>query len=355
MSFPEDTRNELARGVPERDCCQRALLLGILMGQARLEGDEGGTSPFLPSLGEAARVGGQAPLTVRLETPSNALVRLLLRLLRRFGAPPMRWQARRCLRFREQLRYHVRIGPLPHPQELFAPLGLQPHAGASGAGEVWRACEMNPPLIKRRCCKRAYLRGAFLAGGSVGHPSQYYHLEWVARSALHLEVLIDICNDLDLKVAHLRRRYHEVLYLKGAPEIARALTLMGATRSLLYLEEVRAVKETKNQVRRRVNCETANLARTMQAAVRQVAEIRLLQARIGLKALPDPLRAVARLRLRHPEASLAELGRRLDPPMTKVAVSRCLRRLAEMAQGLRPDGRAKRGAPGVASESSAIE
>lgn len=338
MSFPEDTRNELARGVPERDCCQRALLLGILMGQARLEADEAGRSPILPSSAGSAQVceHGQSPtlLTIRVETASNALVRLLLRLLRRFGDPPMRWQARRSLRFRDQLRYHVRIGPLPHPEELLGPLGLEPQGSPSGAGEVWRACEKNPPRLKRRCCKRAYLRGAFLAGGSVGHPSQYYHLEWVARSALHLEVLIDVCNDLDLKVGHLRRRHHEVLYLKGAPDIARALTLMGATRSLLYLEEVRAVKETKNQVHRRVNCETANLARTTRAAVRQVAEIRLLQARIGLKALPDPLRTVARLRLRHPDASLAELGRHLDPPMTKVAVSRCLKRLADMAEGL---------------------
>ena len=351
MSFSNDVKLELAHVVVEKPCCQRTLLAGILLSHGHIVEGEG-----LPA--------------VVLDITNAAGVRLVLRLARLCGNPSVTWEARRGTRFREETRYRIKLSSLPalafleavgitrcaepahlgegdvqrgalSPMALLVPSPATRAGGADGAassrvagraGDTWRGYELAE--VRKRCCKRAFVRGAFLAGGSVGHPQRYYHLEWISRNRLFEDVLMTLLHELELPVNALARKHHVAFYLKGASDIARALTLMGATMSLLYLEEVRAVKETKNLVHRRVNCETANLERTSQAAVRQVSDIRLIKEKLGFQRLSDDLRKVARLRLRYPDASYSELGKRLVPPATKVAVSRALQRLEKIAHGL---------------------
>jgi DNA-binding transcriptional regulator WhiA len=335
LSFSADVKNELVRAVPERSCCRGAMLGAIILADGALEEREG-------------------RLHCAVQTSSNACVRLLLRLIKLLGNPPTTWEAQRSPRFGKttaEYRYivRVRIGVMgvswrggarkpaaqpaqgPSPLPWLARLGITP-----GEGDSWGGYEYS--AVKKRCCKRAFLRGAFLAGGSVGHPARYYHLEWVARDAVLDEVLQQLLAEVELPARALQRTRHVARYLKASADIARALSLMGATQGLLKLEEVRAFKETKNQVRRRVNLETANLDRSSQASVRQVAAIRLLQERVGLRDLEPLVRTVARARLRWPEASYSELGRKLQPALDKVAICRHLQRLEKLAAGLRGTG-----------------
>ncbi|MBM3465177.1 MAG: DNA-binding protein WhiA [Armatimonadetes bacterium] len=316
-SFSHDVKEEMAHVTLERECCEKSLLAGVLMAAGRL-------------------VRQEDHLYCDLHTGHGAVARLVLRLARRFGHSGATWEAQRRARFREHLEYRVRLGPILASRSwtLFRRVALE----AYFAEEMTPAASEYPAAFvpRKRCCKRAFLRGAFLAGGSVGHPSRYYHLEWIARDPRLVASLHALLGDLEIPVSVLRRKGHVALYLKDAGSIARSLTWMGATRHLLLFEEVRSVKETRNAVNARVNCETANLERTMRAAVRQVADIRYLQSRIGMAALPPELRQVARARLRFPEASYAELGKRLQPRLSKLSVSRCLQRLQKMAFRLRP-------------------
>lgn len=308
--FSQDVKNELVLGLPERECCQKALVAALFLDQAHMETRDDGL-----------------PVCV-FETWSSPCVRLVLRLVRRFDSPPVTWEARHRTRFREGVQYTVRLGPAPRLGRFLGTLGFVPPCAGSG------------PLVyeytslKRKCCKRTFLRGVFLTSGSVVPPTRGYHLEWALRHPGSATTLQAILAEFGVDCRSRSREYHTVLYLKGSNHIALALNLMGAHGSLLRFEEVRAVRETKNQVHRRVNCDTANLARSSRVAVRQVGAVEFLQGRVGLASLPAELRQVARVRLRHPEASYVELGRRLEPVASKVLVGRRLVRLEKMAADL---------------------
>ena len=297
-------------GLPEKECCQKALVAALFLDQAHL-------APREDAL----------PVCV-FETWSSPCVRLVLRLVRRFDSPPVTWEARHRTLFREGVLYTVRVGPAPRLERFLGMLGfVLPEAGSGPLGYEYTT-------LKRKCCKRAFLRGVFLTSGSVIPPTRGYHLEWALRHPGSATALQAVLADLGVACRSRSREYHTVLTLKGSNQIALALNLMGAHGCLLRFEEVRAVKETKNQVHRRVNCDTANLERSSRVAVRQVGAVEFLQGKVGLSSLPPDLRQVARLRLRHPEASYVELGRRLEPVASKVLVGRRLGRLEKMAAEL---------------------
>ena len=194
---------------------------------------------------------------------------------------------------------------------------------------------MHHRLLRQNCCRRAFIRGAFLAVGSVSDPEKSYHFEIVCAApekACQLQELL-ASYDVDAKVV-LRKR-HYVVYIKEGSQIVELLGLMGAHISLMQLENVRIVKEMRNSVNRKVNCETANLNKTVSAAVRQAEDIRYIQEKIGLDKLPMDLEETARLRLEHTEASLKELGDMLSPKVGKSGVNHRLRKLSQIADDLR--------------------
>lgn len=190
-------------------------------------------------------------------------------------------------------------------------------------------------LLRQNCCRRAFIRGAFLAAGSLSDPRKSYHFEIVCASREKAEELKGLLVQMEIDAKYVKRQRHYVVYVKEGSQIVELLGLMGAHISLMELENVRIFKEMRNTVNRKVNCETANLNKTVSASVRQMEDIRFLQERTGLKGLPESLRQTALARLENPDASLKELGEMLDPPVGKSGVNHRLRRLSAMAEELR--------------------
>lgn len=194
---------------------------------------------------------------------------------------------------------------------------------------------MDQMVIQSMCCKRAYLRGAFLGGGSVSDPEKGYHLEFVSPTEEHAMFLKAIMETLEMHPKIVTRKNHYVVYLKEGAQIVDLLNIIGAHVALMELENIRIVKEVRNNVNRLVNCETANLKKTVSAAVRQVQDIEYLQNTIGLSSLPENLGEIARYRLEYSSATLKELGELLSPPVGKSGVNHRLKKLSELANQIR--------------------
>lgn len=190
-------------------------------------------------------------------------------------------------------------------------------------------------LLRQNCCRRAFIRGAFLAAGSVSDPEKSYHFEIVCASEEKAAQLRQLLIQYEIDAKTVIRKRHYVVYVKEGSQIVELLGLMGAHVSLMQLENVRIVKEMRNSVNRKVNCETANLNKTVSAAVRQVEDIRYIESTVGLHELSEGLEEIARLRLEHPDASLKELGDMLCPKVGKSGVNHRLRKLSLMAEQLR--------------------
>ena len=191
---------------------------------------------------------------------------------------------------------------------------------------------VNRMLLKQSCCKRACLRGAFLCAGSMSDPKKGYHLEFVCEQEKQAQQIREMIADFELEAKIICRKKHYVVYMKEGAAIVDLLNVMGARLSLMYLENLRVEKEVRNSVNRKVNCEAANITKTVNAATRQVEDIRLIREKMGLEGLPEPLRQMAYVRLENPQASLGELGKLLDPPVGKSGVNH---RLGELAKELK--------------------
>lgn len=190
-------------------------------------------------------------------------------------------------------------------------------------------------VIQETCCKRAFIRGAFLVSGSISDPKKSYHFEIVCTTMKKAEQIQKImqCFDLDAKIVNRKKSF--VVYLKEGAQIVDVLNVMEAHQALMELENVRILKEMRNSVNRKVNCETANINKTVSAAVKQIEDITYIKETEGLDKLPEGLRDIALTRLKYPEASLKELGGLLAEPVGKSGVNHRLRKLSEMAEELR--------------------
>lgn len=195
--------------------------------------------------------------------------------------------------------------------------------------------EVHPLLIKNSCCRRAFLRGAFLCIGSMSDPHKGYHLEFVCENEAHALQIQQVINSFEIEAKIVRRKKYYVVYLKEGSGIVDLLNVMGAHISLMQLENLRVEKEVRNSINRQVNCEAANITKTVNAASKQIEDIILLQKNYGLSNLPDNLRQMAEVRLEHPESSLQELGAYLNPPVGKSGVNHRLRKLSELAEKLK--------------------
>ena len=190
-------------------------------------------------------------------------------------------------------------------------------------------------LIKNSCCQRAFLRGAFLSIGSMSDPQKSYHLEFVCTDEDKARQLQSVIQgfEIDAKIV-LRKKYY-VVYLKEGSGIVDLLNVCEAPVALMNLENLRILKEMRNSINRRVNCEAANITKTVNAATRQIEDIEYLRDYYGFQKLPDNLRQMAEVRLEYPDAPLKELGEYLDPPVGKSGVNHRLRKLSELADRLR--------------------
>ncbi len=194
---------------------------------------------------------------------------------------------------------------------------------------------MSPQVTRNSCCKRAFLRDSFMCLGSISDPNKGYHLEYVCDRRQQAENLQEMIESFDIKAMIVRRKKYYVLYIKEGAGIVDLLNIMEAPVSLMNLENLRIVKEMRNSINRRVNCEVANITKTVNAATKQIEDITYLRDHYGFENLPVNLREMAEVRLEHPDSTLLELGRFLDPEVGKSGVNHRLRKLSELADKIK--------------------
>lgn len=190
-------------------------------------------------------------------------------------------------------------------------------------------------VIKNNCCKKAYLRGCFLVGGSIINPEKSYHFEIISPSNEKIEYINAIMNYFNLNPRITKRRKYFMLYIKEGDKIVDALNVMGAHTALLDLENTRILKDMRNNINRVVNCETANLSKTVNASINQIESIEKIINTIGINSLPESLRQIAVLRLENKDASLKELGELSIPPVGKSGVNHRLKKIEKIAKNIK--------------------
>lgn len=190
-------------------------------------------------------------------------------------------------------------------------------------------------LLEKSCCKRAFLRGAFITAGTISDPNKSYHFEIVCNTLNQADEIKKVMGFFDVKPKIVERKNNYVLYLKEGSQIAEVLNVMEAHKSLLDFENIRILKEMRNSVNRKVNCETANISKTINASVKQIEDIQLIEEVIGISNLPDTLREMATVRLEYPDVPLKDLGDYLSTPIGKSGVNHRLRRICEIADKIR--------------------
>lgn len=207
----------------------------------------------------------------------------------------------------------------------------------SSHGISLQNCQFPKQVIQKDCCKKAFLRGIFLATGSVSDPSKAYHFEIVVRNKDMAASVQEVMQSFLLDAKVVKRKKYYIVYLKEGAMIVDMLKIMEASVNLMDMENVLILKEMRNDINRRVNCETANIKKTVNAARRQIDDILYIEKKKGLKYLSDSLRQIAELRLEEPDANLVELGEMLNPPVSKSGVNHRLRKISEIANRLRKE------------------
>ncbi|MBQ9061734.1 MAG: DNA-binding protein WhiA [Eubacterium sp.] len=206
------------------------------------------------------------------------------------------------------------------------------------AGAVARITDtVEHAIVRKDCCRRAFLRGAFLVAGSISDPNRSYHCEIVCGDEEAAQTLASVLADLHISARTARRKTHFIVYIKESSDLADIIGLMGARVALMEYENIRILKEMRENVNRKVNCETANINKTVSAAVRQIEDIRLIERTIGFRSLPKGLDEMATVRLQYPEATLQELGEKMSPQVGKSGVNHRLRKLGKVADAIRGD------------------
>ncbi|GAW93186.1 DNA-binding protein WhiA [Calderihabitans maritimus] len=311
MSFSQKVKNELARKLSPRKCCQLAELAGLI----RMDG--------------TVQIRGKEDIGILVSTENAAVARKIFTLTKKLFKIRAEIVVRRGVRPRKNNTYMVKIFSQPEVKALLQILGIDGETGGLGS-DYW-----NPKVAKDFCCSKAYLRGIFLGGGSVSDPEGNYHLEIVTADEFHARKIKDIISRFNLQPKVARRKEWYVIYFKESEQIIGFLNVVGAYSALLKFEDVRIRKDMRNRVNRLVNCETANLNKTINASLRQLENINYIQQAVGLESLPRSLREIAELRLRYPDISLKELGQLLTPPVGKSGVNHRMRKLEKIAEELR--------------------
>jgi conserved hypothetical protein len=195
--------------------------------------------------------------------------------------------------------------------------------------------EIRNIVVQRACCKRAFIRGAFLASGSISDPEKGYHFEIVCPTQEKAKQLQEMMNAFDLEAKIIVRKQSHIVYLKESTQIVDVLNVMEAHVALMELENIRILKDVRNQINRKVNCETANINKTVSASLKQREDIAYLRNHKRFQKLPENLQLMAEVRLDYPDASLKELGELMNPPVGKSGVNHRLRKLSLMAEEIR--------------------
>jgi DNA-binding protein WhiA len=301
MSFSRDIKAELCRNTPGCDSCAAAECFGILLYCNTFSGNE-----------------------IRIITENRDFAAVLPRLFRRafdvrFDVAPGEGAASGKLAFVIDAPEKLRL--------IFETYGFN--------SDNMLAHHINLGVLEADCCRRSFARGAFLAGGSVTDPAKRYHLEMVTGHYNVNREMFSLLLELGFEPKELARKGSYVVYFKQSGAIEDFLTLIGAPVAAMGLMSAKIEKSMRNSVNRRVNCDTANVTKTVEAAQQQIEAINRLNTARKLDGLPEKLKQAARLRLDNPELSLAELGGMCSPPVTKSCMNHRMRKLTELSSAAR--------------------
>jgi hypothetical protein len=310
LSFSSEVKDELSRISAERDCELAELAAIIRMS------------------GSIQITGGGSTINIKVITESASTARRFIQLLKKFLEAEVE-----IVVTKEKMKKHNLYevtASAPDMGNFLEKIGI-----LFKKERFYIKDNIKPDLVRKRCCRKAYLRGAFLGSGSISDPKGPYHMEFVAASREQAESLAKLINGFGLSARVAARKGTFVVYLKNGDDIRDLLGLIGASESLLKFEDIRVLKEMRNSVNRLVNCETANLNKTVDAAIRQIEMINFLK-QIGVyEHLPPGLKQVAELRVKHPDLSLKELGQLMTPPLGKSGVNHRLKKLEEFAEKIK--------------------
>ena len=195
-------------------------------------------------------------------------------------------------------------------------------------------------ILKRDCCRRAYLRGAFMSSGTVNNPEKSYHFEIKCINENKAKQIEDLFESFDIKPKIIRRKEKYIVYLKESEKVSAALNVIDAPISMMEVENVIINKYMVNKVNRQMNCDSANIKKTVNAARKQIEDIEYIDSEIGIENISDKLQVVARARLANPEVGIQELGELMDPPLGKSGVNHRLRKISEIAEELKTEKKA---------------
>ena len=296
MSFSVDVKTELCRAPLSRKCCAQAEAYGVLL---------------YCNTFHAAQT--------RIVTENEAFAQRL---------PPL---------FKRAFKLTFDRLPQGGGKQVFEiadPAKLAVLHQAFGSDPRAVALHVNFAMVEENCCRAAFLRGAFLAGGSVTDPRKGYHLELATSHHSVSREVLALMRELDQEPKSAQRKGNTVIYFKQSEKIEDFLTCIGAPLSAMEVMNAKLERDLRGKVNRRVNCDAANLDKAVEAAMAQVEAIRRLEGDGALITLPDKLREAAALRLAHPEDTLAQLAQRCDPPITKSALNHRLRKLVELGREL---------------------
>ncbi len=240
---------------------------------------------------------------------------------------------RKNTRLKKHVIYLIDLTSLLDVQEITRKIGIK--YSADSVDKPFEFGKLSNHIKNRDCCKKAYIRGAFLAVGSISDPEKAYHLEITIHDRFLAEELKELVNGFGLNSKIILRKSSHIVYIKEGEDIVDFLNIIKAHSALLELENIRILKDMRNNVNRAVNCETANLQKTVDASIRQVENIKYIIENAGIESLPEPLREIAEKRLLHSEASLKELGEMIIPALGKSGVNHRLRKLDKIADEIR--------------------
>lgn len=280
-------------------------------------------------------IGGNKQFSFKVTTENPAIARFVFKLLKVHFNIHTKIMVKRSNSLKKNNVYMIMITEEMGVRELLKVVGLIREENNILSLDY----SIPKNIFQREEIKRAYIKGAFLGGGSISNPEKTYHLEFVTHDEDYAKELSSLINQYGLTSKVIQRKSSYVVYLKEGEQIVDMLNIIGAHASLLELENVRIMKEMRNNVNRLVNCETANLSKTVYAAVRQVESIKLIEREIGLRRLPKNLREIAELRLSYPDESLKELGEMLNPTVGKSGVNHRLRRIEKIAEEIIKEGK----------------
>ncbi len=319
VSFSQTVKDELCHVPLGKPCCMLSELTGLYRTSGSL----------------AFHGGGRVQVQFRVE--NTALARRIFRLLK----------ARMNIIPRLHYVQHARLGgqrtcvlTLGDEDSQQLMLALHVIDRAEDGTVTYRRNTARHPMT-RQCCWRAYLRACFLGAGTMTNPEKDYHFEITVCDTLMGKELGQVLEKNGLPLRTFERKGQTVSYLKGAQQISDALALMGASRSVFTLEDVRIRKQARGDANRAINCDEHNSERMLNAANAQAEAIRALMIGQGLRSLPPALQEIARLRLEHTELSLTELGQLVNPPLSKSAVNHRMRRLMEAVKELTAEAEAE--------------